>query len=264
MTRALSQEQVDVDFAEICRRNRPMLVRYALSMNLDWHDAEDAVQQAFVRLLENLDERGAIGDPIALLTTIIRYEVLSLREQYSRRPKACSPDVLAATVADRDSGQDVMDRGFPCLADMSDPAYAARLELALSAVGPRRRRFIELWCLEGWAWARIAAAMNTTEKAAQDLAYGALKAVQDGRAVVERGTPADHRAEVRALIDRGDLFGQLSADDQEILLMRYVEGLSVAAAAHRLGLRKWQARDRGFKARNTLRTLAQPEGDETS
>lgn len=257
-TLTIDQQQVDVDFAEICRQERMSLVRYAQSLGGDWYDAEDAVQQAFLKVLETFDSRGQIKDPFALLATITRYELLSIRQRRRNCAAPYSGYLLNAMIVDRGGAE--ADSGVPCLADLADAAVAAVFEAALATLPPRRRRVVEMWCLEGCAWAQIAETLHTTEKAAQDLAYPALDAIRDRRTIVERGTPADHQAEFSALVQRAELMAQLTSTDQEILRLRYVEGLSLKAAAERLDVKQITARERGVRARRALRKLAEQEG----
>lgn len=112
-------------------------------------DAEDAVQDGFIRALERLDECDPDRFPGWLLT-IVRNRAHNLRDR--ERVRAGAP----------------VDEGFLPSAGRTD-ARAERLELraaleaALGALSPVQREIVLLHDLEGWKHREIAEALGLSE-----------------------------------------------------------------------------------------------------
>jgi len=250
MTLALSQEQVDVDFAEICRHERLGLVRYATSILSDRHDAEDAVQEAFLRLLETIGRRGVIQNPGALLTVMTRYEALTIR--HNRYYGPILSDCLEEVV--EDGGYEPEDNAdVHC---MADEETAAAVDAALATLPPRRRLAIEMWCLRGQTIADVAAHLRVTRGTVNDLIYPTLMAIRQGKPTAERESVANHQAEMRTLLAHRGPVDALTPVYRQAVILRYVEGLATQAIADRLGIAMDLVKSRLRNARRELRALA--------
>ncbi|GAA1550536.1 hypothetical protein GCM10009827_084010 [Dactylosporangium maewongense] len=250
MTLALSQEQVDLDFAEICRRERLGLLRYAKSLLGDWHDAEDAVQEAFLRLLETVSRRGVPQNLAAVLTVMTRHKAMNIRHSRFCGPIAC--DVLDEFVEDcgflPEDTHDVY-----CMADEST---VAAVDAVLATLPPRRRLAIEMWCLRGLTIAEVAAHLQVSRGTASDLIYPTLIAIRQGTSTAERESVAAHQAEMRSLLARPELADSLTPMFRQALVLRYVEGLAPRAIAEQLSITADSVKSRLRHGRTELRGLS--------
>jgi RNA polymerase sigma factor (sigma-70 family) len=119
-------------WAALVARFEPYLLRVARSHGLSRHEAEDAVQDTWMRLLHNI---GRVREPRALagwLTTTARHESLRVRER-ARREKPTAEDPRAEVAdATKDDVEVRLD------------AAARRIELtgALAALPPRHARIM--------------------------------------------------------------------------------------------------------------------------
>jgi RNA polymerase sigma factor (sigma-70 family) len=114
-------------WAELVRRFEPHLLRVARSHGLSLHEAEDAVQDTWLRLMHGID---GVREPYALggwLTTTARRESLRLRERGSHElPTA---DDLGGEVTTGDEAEAQLDLA----------ACRAAVTRALDSLPPRHR-----------------------------------------------------------------------------------------------------------------------------
>jgi RNA polymerase sigma factor (sigma-70 family) len=91
-------------WATLVSRFQPHLLRVARAHGLNAHEAEDAVQDTWIRLMRGIS---AVREPLALagwLTTTTRRESLRMRERGAReRPTADDPRDHLATTDDADA-----------------------------------------------------------------------------------------------------------------------------------------------------------------
>jgi RNA polymerase sigma factor (sigma-70 family) len=117
----------EVAWAELVRRFEPHLLRVARSHGLSRHEAEDAVQDTWLRLMRGI---GAVREPHALggwLTTTARRESLRLRERGSH--ELPSADDLGGGATAGDEAEARLDLA----------ACRAAVTRALDALPPRHR-----------------------------------------------------------------------------------------------------------------------------
>lgn len=73
----------DTDPAEFCIRHRHELLRYAFTLTRNWHDAEDAVSEAVLKLLDHHAQHQKLpAEPAAWAKTVIRNYVT---DRYRRK-----------------------------------------------------------------------------------------------------------------------------------------------------------------------------------
>lgn len=160
-----------VDQTEIFEAERPRLLRMAARVLADHAEAEDVVQQAWLRLHRN---RSDIESLPAWLTTVTTR--LCLDRLRARIPTPSAELGPAATVSD--PAEDVV------LAD----AVGVALQLVLDRLSPRERVAFVLHDSFGVEFSTIAAVLDVTPVAARKLASRA-------RAKVGRSAPGGRLAE---------------------------------------------------------------------
>lgn len=122
----------------LVRRFQPHLLRVARAQGLDAHEAEDAVQDAWVRLMRNI---GNVREPRALggwLTTTTRHESSRRRERTARETPTAE-DQLGADVGVHDE----------CEAELDLAAARVALDRALDRLPARHRRLMRALFAEG-------------------------------------------------------------------------------------------------------------------
>lgn len=138
-------------WAVLVERFGPRLMRVAQAHGLSRHEAEDAVQETWVRLLRNIER---VREPSALggwLTTTTRHESLRLRERAAReKPTA---DELGADVVDVTHGE------AEAQLDAAQSHEAVRL--AVNALPPRHRALVRaLFAEEEASYREIASRLD--------------------------------------------------------------------------------------------------------
>jgi RNA polymerase sigma factor (sigma-70 family) len=156
----------------LVERFEPALIRMARSHGLSRHEAEDAVQETWMRLLRRIE---TVREPRALsgwLRTTVRHESLRVRERVQR--ESPTADELWADVADTTSveaqvGLDAAECGVAvaraldalparhrklmrALFTETEPSYeeiASRLGIPVGSIGPIRRRCLARLRLDG-------------------------------------------------------------------------------------------------------------------
>ncbi len=120
-------------WAQLVERFGPQLLRVARAQGLSRHEAEDAVQETWVRLLRNIER---VREPNALggwLTTTARHESQRVRERSAREKP--TDDELVADVADG--------TGAEAETELDAVACRAAVTGALNALPPRHRALLQ-------------------------------------------------------------------------------------------------------------------------
>lgn len=128
--------------AEAYDRHAPALYRYALMILADPGAAEDAVQQAFTKLLGQGQRAVPLDCVEAYLRTAVRNESYSLLRRRRREPRPTEELVLVEAVDPH--RRDEMER--------------LALERALRALPPEQREVVHLKAFEGRTFQEIATA----------------------------------------------------------------------------------------------------------
>jgi RNA polymerase sigma-70 factor, ECF subfamily len=178
--------ELDLLAAEF-ERNRPHLRMVAQRILGSAHEADDAVQEAWLRL--NRADTTEVGNLTGWLTTVVSRLCLDmLRSRAARRE---DPAELPATVTDERADP----AGEAELADALGPA----LLLVLDSLGPAERLAFVLHDMFAVPFPEIAQIMGGTPAAARQLASRARRRVQ-GRQVPDTGDVARRREIVDAFL----------------------------------------------------------------
>ena len=179
----------EVAFAELYRRYSSRIYAYCLARLMDPHDAADAAQQVFIRVLRAKPEE--IGTATAWLYTVARHVAIDVARARERQPDATD---FAGDQADR----------LPATGDTADEFLrreeARGVFLALRRLRPRYRTALVLREIHGMSSAEIGEALELSPGAVDTLVSRARDSF--AAAYAEAGSfPSDCRASV-ALIYR--------------------------------------------------------------
>jgi RNA polymerase sigma factor (sigma-70 family) len=156
----------------LVERFGPALIRMARSHGLSRHEAEDAVQETWMRLLRRIE---TVREPRALsgwLRTTVRHESLRVRERGQRESPTAEElcaDVADTTGVEAQAGLDAAECGVAvaraldalparhrklmrALFTETEPSYeevAAQLGIPVGSIGPIRRRCLARLRLDG-------------------------------------------------------------------------------------------------------------------
>ena len=151
---------------------------------------------------------------------------------------------MASRLDPSDVAQDVLAEAGRRLAiylrDRPLPFYAWLVQFARDRLIDARRR-------------HLGAANRSVLREAMPPSDSACAAVASDTGPVDRAIRRERQATVRSALDR------LSASDRKILLLRHVEGLSVANSAIALCIGEEAVKSRHRRALERLRTLLEPE-----
>lgn len=154
------------DPADLYRTHRGALVSYASRILGDRSDAEDVVQEAYLRF-DAASETRPLGEPVAYLFRIVRNLALDVRRRLARDRNRLTPDPEAAA----------------CVAESRpspEAEAAARDELrimadALAELPERSRIALELHRFGGCSFREIAAHLDISVGLAHALVVEALE-----------------------------------------------------------------------------------------
>ncbi|MFL5896528.1 MAG: RNA polymerase sigma-70 factor [Thermoleophilaceae bacterium] len=181
---------------------RPLLFSMAYRMVGTVGDAEDLVQEAFLRLHREQTEGTEIESPKAFLTTVVtRLAIDHLRSARVRREEYVGEWLPEPLLVDPDPGP--ADH-----AEMSDTLSLAFLVL-LESLSPVERAVFLLHDVFGYSYAEIGDVVGKTEAACRQIAVRARKAVD------ERRPRFDPSAEERRRVAER-FFAALAGDVSEI------------------------------------------------
>jgi RNA polymerase sigma factor (sigma-70 family) len=156
----------------LVERFGPALIRMARSHGLSRHEAEDAVQETWMRLLRRIE---TVREPRALsgwLRTTVRHESLRVRDRRQRESPTADElcaDVADATTLEAESELDAAECGaavaraldalparhrrlMRALFTETEPSYeevASQLGIPVGSIGPIRRRCLARLRLDG-------------------------------------------------------------------------------------------------------------------
>lgn len=162
------------ELAERFERVRPVLVRHAYRMLGDFGEAEDAVQDAFLRWTRAAQGQTRVEDDQAFLRTTVTHLCLDrLRSARARRESYVGPWLPEPVLHEgADAPEDAA-----VLAD--DLSFA--LLLALERLDPLERAAFLLHDALGVPFAEVAQTLDRSEEAVRKLASRARTRVQDSR-----------------------------------------------------------------------------------
>jgi RNA polymerase sigma-70 factor (ECF subfamily) len=159
------------DFAGRFERVRPVLVRHAYRMLGDYSEAEDAVQDAFLRWTRAVQTTAVEDDQAFLRTTVTHLCLDRLRSARARRESYVGPWLPEPVVHEAADGPE----NAAVLAD--DLSFA--LLLALERLDPLERAAFLLHDALGVPFSEVAQTLERSEEAVRKLASRARARVQD-------------------------------------------------------------------------------------
>jgi RNA polymerase sigma-70 factor, ECF subfamily len=162
-------------FRLLVERHSRGLFRLAHRMTGNEHDAEDVVQEAFLRAYKRLDQfedRSQVGSWLFRIAANCAYDLLRARQRRSRHfePEGAPGGADAVTA---------VDAGPERLAAGSDVRRG--VEAAMSEMSDRERSAFALRHFEGWSIAEIGVALGLDESATKQSIF---RAVRKARAVL--------------------------------------------------------------------------------
>lgn len=153
-------------FETLVRRHYRGAYAVALALTGNGMDAEDVVQDAFVRALEKLDDCREPSRFSGWLLQIVRNRAHNVRD-YQRLREGTPLDEISATGAER-SDREAEQR------ELRD-----RLERALATLTDAQREIVLLHDLEGWKHREIAAQLGISEVMSRQHLFVARKALRE-------------------------------------------------------------------------------------
>ena len=130
------------DFDDFFTRTLPRLLAVARMACRDWHDAEDLVQEAYLRAFRSWHRVRGYGNPEAWLHTVLRHLIWARSKNRAREH-----ELRAALPVPRDSTPE-------------ETALASVVLEALDKLPPRQRAAIVLQCRYGMRQKEIAAELG--------------------------------------------------------------------------------------------------------
>jgi RNA polymerase sigma-70 factor (ECF subfamily) len=162
------------ELAQAFEAQRPRLLRVAYAMTGSLAEAEDCVQEAWLRLLR-VEDPGSIRDLAAWLTTVVsRLALDALGSARSRRERYVGPWLPEPLVEDL-SGTDPADRVT------LDESVSMALLVVLERLSPAERTSFLLHDVFGMSFTEVAGVVGRSPAAVRQLASRARQHVDGGR-----------------------------------------------------------------------------------
>ena len=172
------QAVAQVDIAALVERHATLLFRVAHSVLRNAHEAEDVVQDTFVRVLQHRRDLPTLRDERVWLVRIAWN--LALDRKRRTRPEAMDTDfaeTLAARLVPADRALDEADR-------------LRRVLLAMDALPKGERAALLLSAVDGMSTSEVAAVVGKSESAVRALLFRARKRLKQRLAQMEtKGGP---------------------------------------------------------------------------
>jgi RNA polymerase sigma-70 factor (ECF subfamily) len=229
-------EPVDAALVREFEKRRPRLLRLAYATTGSLAEAEDCVQEAWLRL-QRVPDRAAIRDPQAwLVTTVSRIALDVLGSARMRREHSAGSWLPEPLVEDLASGlaADPADRVT------LDESVSMALLVVLERLSPAERAAFLLHDVFGMAYDEVSDVVGRSPAAVRQLAARARRHVQDGRPRFPP-TPAQQRELLAAFTSActdGDLGRLLPLLDPDVVWRADGGGKVTAAPGHARGARQ--------------------------
>ncbi len=156
-------------FRLLVERHSRSLFRLAHRMTGNEHDAEDVVQEAFLRAYKRLDQfedRSQVGSWLFRIAANCAYDLLRTRQRRNRHLEPEGATGGADMVTALDAGPDRLAAG-------SDVRRG--VEAAMAEMSDRERSAFALRHFEGWSIAEIAGALGLDESATKQSIFRAVR-----------------------------------------------------------------------------------------
>jgi RNA polymerase sigma-70 factor, ECF subfamily len=181
---------------------RPLMISIAYRMLGSVSEAEDLVQEAFIRLRRAVDDGTAVESPKAYLATVTtRLAIDQLRSARARRETYVGPWLPEPLVTGTEP--DVAE-----LVEMSDSLSMAFLVL-LESLSPSERAVFLLREVFGYEYAEIAEIVEKSEANCRQIFVRARRAIDEGKPRFEASRAEQEELAGRffGAVERGDLDG---------------------------------------------------------
>ncbi|HEY0700268.1 MAG TPA: sigma-70 family RNA polymerase sigma factor [Micromonospora sp.] len=236
-------------FDELVRDHRARLVRLIYKQFGNWADAEEAVQEALVRLWADRTRIDEVQDLAGWVFASARFKVLEIAASRRR----ATPALLGEHI-ERVEASQCEPSSLPCIAD---PEVMDRVRVALAAMTPTQRAVVELHCLQGKPNAEVAEMLGISRQSVSQQLHMALHHVDLAGPAwrdvnTERGVESP---EAKAFRASPHLLKMLPPRTREAVRLRYVERLPAAEAAARMGVSRHALRLHIKKARVAARSV---------
>jgi RNA polymerase sigma-70 factor (ECF subfamily) len=172
-------------FRHLVERHSPALFRLAYRMTGNEHDAEDVVQEAFIKAYRSLDrfeDRSLVGSWLYRITSNCAFDLLRARQRRERLVQDDEPE--DDTVAVFPSTDPDPER----LAASAD--VRRRIDVALARMSARERSAFVLRHFEGWSLEEIGQALGQDTSATKQSVLRAVRKVRQVLAPLVEGGAA--------------------------------------------------------------------------
>ena len=205
-------KQQEKTLAEAFELNRPRLLRIAYTLTGSLAEAEDCVQEAWLRLRGISDPSGIRNLAAWLTTTVSRLALDSLGSARTRREQYVGTWLPEPLVGDQ--SQDPADRVT------LDESVSMALLVVLEKLSPAERTAFVLHDVFGVPFPEVAEIVGRTPGAVRQLASRARRRVEDGQPVSPPSTSEQRKlvAAFAAACDTGDLPGLIALLDPDVVL----------------------------------------------
>jgi RNA polymerase sigma-70 factor (ECF subfamily) len=145
----IDQDEVEL-FRHLLVQHARDIRAYILSLHPDWTEAEDILQNTFVRLCRDLDQSLHCTDFRAWACTIAHYEVLTFRRRAQRSRLQFTQEFVEAAHECAEAHRDEMDLRADALAE------------CVQRLSPERKRLIDLVYRGGYSVEQVAEQQDST------------------------------------------------------------------------------------------------------
>ncbi len=159
---------VAVDLDALVREHKQMVYRIAFSVLRNHHDAEDAAQEAFLKVFRSARKLAGVADPKAWIARITWNAALD-----RRRSVAADVEPLAQGV------RELLDRGRTAEEIAAGSEMGRLLEQFIRTLPPKLREALILSTVEELEHAQLAAALGINEAAVRSRLHQARKLLKE-------------------------------------------------------------------------------------
>lgn len=248
------------DIEAVYRTKFKSLTAFAYQVTGQWQDAEDAVQEAFIHVLKDVDNFKPDGGDDnrsgrAWVATVAKYRAMHIRHLRHSRRERFAPRHATDTTGVGDwldyaaFGRETLERNDASDSRRSD--LRKKVMAALAELPPEHREVLELCVLNGMKRRDAADELGLTENTVKMRRFHAIlyiKRVLDGQPAVYRNIPSPawlaglerFRAEQRKLwgwvAARQDMLSLLTNRQRDVFLLSYIDGLTASQISERLDI----------------------------
>jgi len=183
-------------FGQLVRRHQQRIHRLAIHMLRDRAEAEDVMQETFVRAYRALDRFDGRSEPYTWLYRIAMNLCIDRARSHKRAQKVEFDEAVDREGEEAgDSGISPHRLGFDPAQAVRDREIRERVSAAMARLSPNHRAVLTLREIDGLAYKEIAEVMQCSEGTVMSRLFHARKYMQEMlRSLVEEEAPATARA----------------------------------------------------------------------